>query len=263
MNALEVLRAFRAAFITLIGSTPSNSTLAILVAQSALECARWASMHCYNFGNMRPPAAWGGFYCQFRCNEKINGAWVWFDPPSPGSNFVAFEQAADGAWYYLTQLQRRWPEAWAAALAGDATGFVHGLKQRGYFTADEAPYRVGVQRLCKEFFDDMARGLVTDDAPVPPAVLPVGGDHASVAASSIVIAPALLIGAKGPAVISWLNAIGATRVTDTFDDAAVEATKAWQLQHGLPVTGAVCEPDLQAAGLLDPHDTDPSELAPH
>ena len=168
MTALEVLRAFRAAFSGLQGRTPSNSTLAILTAQSALETGRWKSMHCYNMGNIRPPKGWTGSYCQFRCNEKINGQWVWFDPPSPGSNFLAFETAAEGAAYYMNKLAARWPEAWAAALAGDAAGFVHGLKQRGYFTADETPYRVGVKKLCAEFFAYMERGLVApEEANIP------------------------------------------------------------------------------------------------
>lgn len=238
MSASEVLGAFRAAITKIVGTAPSNSTLAILVAQSALECARWVSMHCFNFGNIRPAAGWTGDYCQFRCNEKINGAWVWFDPPSAGSNFVGFEAAEDGAEFYIRKLIEKWPEAWAAALRGDTAGFVHGLKQRGYFTADEAPYLLGVQRLCTEFFAYLA---VPEHAPDMSVI------HA-VMTAPVVIAPALLVGAQGPAVSAWALAIGASS-TGVFDDALENATKAWQLQHGLPVTGAVCEPDLIAAGL--------------
>lgn len=260
LAALDVLRAFRDAYITLVGSVPSNSALAILVAQSALECARWVSMHCYNFGNMRPPRDWGGGYCQFRCNEKIDGKWVWFDPPSAGSNFVAFESAAAGALYYLSQLRTHWPEAWAAALAGDSTGFVHGLKQRAYFTADETPYRVAVQRLCKEFFEYMFRGLLDVD----PGITATAIDHGALndlRSAAVVIAPALLVGCEGTAVASWCAAIGLPP-SDVFTPFVQDATRAWQLKHGLPVTGAVCEPDLEAAGLVEPHDTDPSGLAP-
>ncbi len=173
MTALDVLRAFRTAFQNEIGRTPSNSTLAILVAQSCLECGRWKSMHCYNFGNIRPPKNWNGDYCQFRCNEQTApGKWVWYDPPSPGSNFVAFEDAPSGAAFYMKTLSQHWPEAWTAALNGDSTGFVHGLKQRGYFTADEAPYRAAVQRLCTEFFDYMSKGLLDpDDATITPTTV--------------------------------------------------------------------------------------------
>jgi peptidoglycan hydrolase-like protein with peptidoglycan-binding domain len=266
MSALDVLKAFRAAFIALTGATPSNSTLAILVAQSALECARWVSMHCFNFGNMRPPAGWTGDYCQFRCNEKINGVWVWYDPPAAGSNFVAFESAQDGATYYMQQMQKHWPEAWAAALAGNVALFVHGLKQRGYFTADETPYRVGVQRLCTEFFAYMDQGLVN---PAGAGIIPPALDTAAINATKtggVVIAPALLIGARGPAVDSWQRAIGLPPAAcdGVFGDGTEQATKSWQLKHGLPVTGAVTEADLIAAGLAeDNRDTDPSQLAPH
>lgn len=171
MSALDVLKAFRTAFCNEVGRTPSNSTLAILVAQSALECGRWKSMHCFNFGNIRPPKNWQGDYCQFRCNEQTApGKWVWYDPPSPGSNFVAFKDAPSGAAFYMHMLASRWPEAWTAALSGNATAFVHGLKQRGYFTADEAPYLRAVTKLCAEFFDYMNRGLLNppEDPPVPP-----------------------------------------------------------------------------------------------
>ena len=248
MTALDVLKAFRAAFEAAIGREPSNSTLAILVAQSCLECERWVSMHCYNFGNIRPPKNWSGDYCQFRCNEKINGAWVWFDPPSAGSNFVAFETPEAGATFYMNMLSQHWPEAWTAALNGDTTGFVHGLKERGYFTADEAPYRIGVQRLCAEFFAYMNQGLVgsSPNALPAPAESPTG--LADIVSNAVVIAPALLIGAKGDAVKAWQKVVLVDQDGD-FGPETETATKAWQLQHGLPVTGAVCGPDLQAAGL--------------
>jgi lysozyme len=59
---------------------------------------------------------------------------------------------------------------------------------------------------------------------------------------------ALLIGAKGPAVGAWQKVVG-TGVDDDFGPLTEAATKAWQLQHGLPVTGVVTMADLVAAGL--------------
>ena len=41
---------------------------------------------------------------------------------------------------YLRFLHDHYPEAFDAMLAGDVAGFSHGLKQRGYYTADEATY---------------------------------------------------------------------------------------------------------------------------
>jgi peptidoglycan hydrolase-like protein with peptidoglycan-binding domain len=249
MTALDVLRAFRSAFESSIGRTPSNSTLAILVAQSCLECGRWHSMHCYNFGNIRPPKDWSADYCQFRCNEKINGQWVWFDPPASGSSFVAFETPEAGAAFYMNMMSQHWPEAWTAALNGNVIAFVHGLKQRGYFTADEAPYRAGVSALCAEFFDYMNRGLVNPAAP-PDAPAPVEPSPAliDIVASAVRIAPALLLGAVGESVKAWQKVVD-TPQDGVFGPLTESATRAWQLQNGLPVTGAVCEPDLQKAKL--------------
>ena len=249
LTANEVLRAFRAAFYALVGSYPSNSTLAILTAQSALECARWKSMHCFNFGNMRPPQGWTGGYCQFRCNEKIKGVWVWYDPPSLGSNFLAFDTAAEGAEYYTQKLAQRWPEAWAGALRGDTAAFVHGLKQRGYFTADEAPYLAAVRGLCTEFFDYINRNMVTEPTDANPLEHLPSAEVLKSVASAVLVAPALLVGAKGPAVGRWQGIVGAV-VDDSFGPATVAATKAWQFAHGLPVSGFVSEEDLIIAGLI-------------
>lgn len=170
MTADDVMLAFSAAFNTMAGKYPSEDCLAILTAQSCLECGRWKSMHCFNFGNIRPATDWKGNYCQFRCNEQISpGKWVWYDPPSSGSNFVAFRTAEEGAAFYIAKLAKRWPEAWTAALNGDAAMFVHGLKLKGYFTANEALYLAGVSRLVAEFKGqqeaeelqwDLIRGIV-------------------------------------------------------------------------------------------------------
>src|SRR5882724_12439564 len=120
MTAPDVLKAFNNAYAQATGNFPSQDCLAILVAQSCLECARWKSMHCYNFGNIRPAKDWTGEYCQFRCNEQIKpGVWKWYDPPDPGSNFLAFDTAEAGALFYMNKLKERWPEAWGGALNGN------------------------------------------------------------------------------------------------------------------------------------------------
>jgi hypothetical protein len=133
----------------------------IFMAQSALETAHWNSCHCRNFGNARPGRGWTGDITQFRCNEVFGGKVVWFDPPAPGapgygdpkhgSSFRAFIADLTGARDYFHLIKDQWPEAYAAALAGDPVAFVHGLKARGYFTADEAPYRAAVVSLVGKY----------------------------------------------------------------------------------------------------------------
>lgn len=134
----------------------------VFMAQSALETGHWGSMHCWNWGNIRPGTGWTGDIVQMRCNEQLSpGKYTWFNPPAVGepgygdprhgSSFRAFTGAVVGARDYFGFIQRHYTEAYAAALAGDAAGFVHGLKKVGYFTADEAPYRTAVVSLVTGF----------------------------------------------------------------------------------------------------------------
>ena len=147
----------------------------VFMAQSALETAHWNSMHAWNWGNIRPGAGWTGDIVQFRCNEQLSpGKWTWFNPPAPGepgyadprhgSSFRGFTGAVLGARDYFGFIQKHYPEAYSSALGGDSGMFVHGLKQRGYFTADEAPYRNAVVSLVGGFAK-----LVDTPLYVPPA----------------------------------------------------------------------------------------------
>ena len=150
---LDVARAFRSAIETLEGSTPSNARLVVLVAQSALETGRWKSIHCWNFGNVKAGPDYEWLYCQFRCNEVIDGKLQWFDPPHPQCNFRAFTSIDAGAVDHIRFLsgRKRYAAAWAAAKQGDPAAFVHALKVAGYFTADEVPYLKAVTSLFREY----------------------------------------------------------------------------------------------------------------
>ncbi len=75
-----------------------------------------------------------------------------------------------------------------------------------------------------------------------------------------VIAPALLIGAKGPAVEAWQKIIG-VKVDGDFGGATQVATRAWQHTHKLPETGVVTMGDLIAAGLAPVPTTPTAEPA--
>lgn len=183
----QAMSALRSAFETVEGVTPSPECLAIHTAQSALEAARWKSLHNFCFTNAKASATWQGFFQCYRCNEKIGDRWVYFVPQGelvgdfstalkgaplavpdghPQTRFRAFENAESGAIDHMQLVKRKWPEAWTAARGGDVAGFVHGLKQRAFFTADEAPYLKGVSSLMREFLP-LARALKSAD-PVPP-----------------------------------------------------------------------------------------------
>lgn len=153
LDAKTVALAFRGAYETVCGRTPSNACLALIVAQSALETGRWKSIHNWNFGNEKASPDYFGLYCQFRCNEVINGRVEWFDPPHPQCNFRAFGSADAGAIDHLRFLsgRKRYAKAWEILQTGMPLAFVEALKAAGYFTADAGPYARAVVSLWKEY----------------------------------------------------------------------------------------------------------------
>ena len=163
-TALEAAHALRAAWPC------SSETLALALAQAALETGRFRSMHCWNFGNVKAAPAYEGSYCQFRCNEVLDGVVQWFDPPHPQTNFRAFRTIDEGAAAWLAALRLHFPLAWEALPEGQPLAFVHALKLGRYFTADEAPYARAVASLWKEF----TRLLEGEPGSVPPAPLDAG-----------------------------------------------------------------------------------------
>jgi hypothetical protein len=152
-DAPTYLRAVRSGLETLSGKTPSNGHVAVLTAQSALESGRWKSMHRFNPGNIKASDSYEYLYCQFACDEIINGKIEKFYPPHPQTNFRAFMDLDTGVLDYLRFLSQRarYSSSWHAAEAGDPALFVHALKNAGYFTADEAPYLRSVVSLFNEY----------------------------------------------------------------------------------------------------------------
>ena len=172
---LAYAAALRSGLETLTGKTPSDATVAVFWAQSALESGRWKSMHRNNPGNVKASQSYEFLYCQYRCNEVIGGKVEWFYPPHPQTNFRAFMDLEPGVLDYLRFIQAR--HSWVPAMAGDPEMFVHVLKtQDHYFTADEAPYLRGVVSLFQECLRLLASGQ-HDPVPV---------DHAAAVA---VVAP--------------------------------------------------------------------------
>jgi len=161
LTAREVCRAFQSAFFGVTLQLPTKETLALLMAQSALESGRWKSLHCFNFTNIKAADTYEGLYCLYRCNEIINGKVEWFDPPHAQCRFRAFKTIEDGATDYLTFLatRKRYADSWAQALRGDPSAFVSALKRAGFFTASEEPYRRAVASLMREYLTQIPAWL--------------------------------------------------------------------------------------------------------
>lgn len=170
-----------------LGHDPNDETLALALAKTALETGRWTQIWNDNWGNVKAGNDYAGMFTCITLNEVLKGKVVWFAPegelttaPSRGGKLVgspiavpdghpqtrmrAFANEFNGAECYVDFVATHYPEAWTRLLAGDATGYVHALKARGYFTADEATYARGVVSLQREMLTRL-HGL-----PKPPPV---------------------------------------------------------------------------------------------
>ncbi len=134
LDAGQAASALRSALSNVLGEEPNDDTVRLVTAQWAHETGRGASMFNYNFGGIKGQGPSGLSVAQrtregFGANER-----------TIIDNFRAYRTAEEGATDYVRLLNARFPQALEAAKRGDARGFVHALKQRGYFTGDEAAY---------------------------------------------------------------------------------------------------------------------------
>lgn len=186
LTATQAMAALRNAFMAVEGAEPSAECMAIHTAQSALEAGRWKSLHNFCFTNAKASATYVGLFQCYRCNEQLKDGWHWYVPEGelvggfgtgpkgkplavpdghPQTRFRAFANINAGALDHMQLVKRKWPEAWTAARGGDVAGFVHGLKARNFFTADEAPYLKAVASLTREFLPLAKALLAADSAP--------------------------------------------------------------------------------------------------
>lgn len=136
--------AIRGAWMGLYDQTPSRQALLVLIGHFAFETGWGHACWNNNLGNVKHVAGDGYDYYQVRCDEIVNGKTVWYDPPHPATSFRAFSDLAKGVQNYLELLRGRFGVAWQFVENGDAPAFCHALKQRGYYTANEQQYTIGV-----------------------------------------------------------------------------------------------------------------------
>lgn len=134
MTPGDALDAIADAYEAVAGGEIPARMLLVLAAQSALETAQWKSCWSWNFGNLRGSGDAGSVAIP-GATEVINGVEVQRE-----EGFAAYSGRIAGASAYLSLLERKYPKAIGAAMLGDLDGFVHSLKQGGYFTANEDLY---------------------------------------------------------------------------------------------------------------------------
>lgn len=179
----EAAERMQQGILVATGIAPTTAALALALAKTALETGRWQSMWNGNWGNIKAGENYEGMYTCFACNEVLNGKTVWFGPEGqltgkggtvtglawavppghPQTRFRAYANGFDGAQQYVDFVANgRYAEAWNRLLDGDAPGYVHALKLKGYFTADEATYLRGVESLFREFHIKLEEKRDTD-----------------------------------------------------------------------------------------------------
>lgn len=175
-------KALTSAYRVRFGREPKRESIAMLMAQSALETGRWKSNRCFNLGNVKAGSSWTGDYCYYYASELVSesdadrafslrksrsdggaghnvsiarlesGNWdVRLYPDHPWCKFRAFSSLEEGSAAYLDLLADRFSTAWKKVEEGDPEGFVRALHASGYFTANLEKYLKEVLSLFREY----------------------------------------------------------------------------------------------------------------
>lgn len=184
------------------GGTPKRESLALVLAQSALETGRWEKMVDWNFGGVKAnstkidhtyfwtaecvsPTTGNDLIAkstaaaparlatdQNRC--KAGELRIMVGPKHPWARFRAFESAEAGARDYLGFLATR-TAAWEIAnTTADAKSFVAALKKARYFMGPEDVYFANVASMQREFLRTLPP-VIPDVSTIPPARLALPG----------------------------------------------------------------------------------------
>ncbi|MEI9938033.1 MAG: glucosaminidase domain-containing protein [Pseudomonadota bacterium] len=138
LGAPEARTLLGNAWTAVTGNPAEPRTSALLTAHWALETDSGRCMPGHNFAGIKaaPGAAGQSF-------STIEGHGATRREVS--ARFRVYESAEAGARDYVTLLATRYPDAVAAARAGDSAGFARALAHGGYFTAVPESYAAGLE----------------------------------------------------------------------------------------------------------------------
>lgn len=154
----EAILALRKAWKEVLGSLPSNETLAIIVAQTALETGRWKSMYNYNWGNVKSLPNDGHLWTMFKCSEIIKGKEIFFEPPHDQTKFKAHLSSKDGAVFHISFLNgEKYNKALQHAIKGNVEPYITEICKIGYFTANLSIYLKSMKLLNNEFLQKISK----------------------------------------------------------------------------------------------------------
>jgi hypothetical protein len=155
----EAAEAIESAWTHVMGTPPSKDTLAVLTAQWAHETGRGKSMLNFNFGGIKGTGP-SGLSAAYGTKEGWGASEVHIT-----DRFRAYRSAEEGAKDYVNLLANKFPKAIEAAKAGDPQAFVKALKERGYFTGNEAAYAHNVASLSAQALEQGFDAVSTPGAP--------------------------------------------------------------------------------------------------
>ncbi len=138
MRASDAAAAISNAYTSVLGTSPSKATLAVLVSQWSLETGGGRAMMDYNFGGIKGRSP-SGQSVSYPTTEGSGDS-----VRSIVDSFRAYGSPQEGAADYVRLLRDRFPNALAQARAGNPAGFAHALKSGGYFTGSEKAYADGI-----------------------------------------------------------------------------------------------------------------------
>jgi hypothetical protein len=135
----QVRAQLGSAWAAVVGSPASPRAISILTAHWALETDGGRAMPAHNLAGIK--AAPGARGAELRTVEGYGST-----RREVTARFRVYESAEAGARDYVHLLARRFPAALEAARAGNAGDFARALAHGGYFTADPAAYRAGLEQ---------------------------------------------------------------------------------------------------------------------
>lgn len=144
LSEQDAFRELALAWQRVTGTEAPPRAVSILWAQWAMETARGTRMYGHNFSGIKGTGP-SGLSLMLRTSEGYGA-----NRRDIRDRFRAYVSPAEGATDYVRLLNDRYPEALVAASRGDARGFVHEIRRRGYFTDEETKYANAVHSLAGE-----------------------------------------------------------------------------------------------------------------
>lgn len=160
-SAADVYASLRAAWQSILGTTPARASLLVLLSQWSLETGGGGSCNNWNLAGIKHTDGDGHDFAEYLTTERLSrttamalvttgtatvvkddGATIVVKLPQ---KFRAYASLNEAAIDYLQELRHQFGFAWPAVEAGDVLDFAHRLKLRGYYTATEADYAAGLK----------------------------------------------------------------------------------------------------------------------